>query len=63
MGINEVLHAFTSWANDIQEEISNSPEYQNLQSQLLPDDVYLRLLAGITLDYTKQALPKFAPTK
>lgn len=63
MGVNKVLHAFTSWANDIQEEICNSPEYQILQSQQLPDDVYLRLLAGITLDYTKQALPKFAPTK
>ena len=63
MGVNKVLHAFTSWANDVQEEICKSPEYQNLQSQQLPDAVYLRLLAGITLDYTKQALPKFAPTK
>lgn len=61
LGVNKILHVFTSWANKIQTEISNSPEYHNLQSLSLPDDVYLRLLAEITLDYTKRALHMFAP--
>ena len=61
LGINKVIHAFTSWAKEIQAEISNSTEYHNLQSQSLPDDVYLRLLAEITFNFTKRALPKFEP--
>ncbi len=61
IGINKVLQTFTSWAKDVQTEIGNSPEFLNLQSLLLPDDVYLRLLAEITFNFTKRALPKFAP--